>query len=322
MRKSSKVMFEVDRSGRFSCLRKTVDGEFKVNKNNLLFYRLKKPIPANSPSQLKLTGKWSLNKEHNLIFSLDKENNLVSGGKFTLEGEIIDVKANELAFCLRTKDSRGMSHLSLLRLNGRWQADKYNCLNFMVSRESEEPDALTFTGSWEVNKRNELIYTYTKAWLKKKEKLTRTLTFKGYWDIREKCRLSYVLSKESDSGFDFRVSIGKPAKRGMEYVAGIGITPKRKRISLSGSWRLNPRLGLTFEMPCEEGRVRAIIFGAECRLAKGADLEFKLRNELDRDLGISLRLSKAVLGDSGRAFLETLKERGNISIFAGAGVRW
>jgi hypothetical protein len=210
----------------------------------------------------------------------------------------------------------------LLKLSGKWQADKYNRLSFLIQRERGDPDVLTFTGSWEVNKKNELTYTYTKSYLKKKDKIKHCIIFKGCWDIREKLRLSYVLSKELDSGFEFQVSAGKPASRGMEYSLGIGVTPKNKRIKLIGSWKVNPRLGLVFEMPYEKGRVRALVFGADCQLAQGTNLEFKLRNNLNKDLGISLRLSKSVLGDSGKAFVEAVKERGNISIFAGVGLKW
>jgi len=302
-------------------MRQTVDGEFEIE-NNELSYRLQKPIPGTSPSRLKLQGNWSLDNEHNLVLTLDRENNMVSGDKITLEGEIIDAKANELAFCLRSKDINGQSHLSLLKLSGKWQADKYNRLSFLIQRERGSSNTLTFTGSWEINKKNELTYTFTKSYLKRKYKINHSITFKGYWDIREKLRLSYVLSKELDSGFEFQVSAGKPAPRGMEYSLGIGVAPQDKRIKLIGSWKVNPRLGLIFEMPYEEGRIRALVFGADCRLAQGTDLEFKLRNNLNKDLGVSLRLSKSVLGDSGKAFVEAVKERGNLSIFAGIGIRW
>jgi len=173
-----------------------------------------------------------------------------------------------------------------------------------------------------VNRKNELIYTYTKTYLKRKEKLTRCLTFKGYWDINEKNRISYVLNKELDSGFDFEASFGKPAKRGMEYEIGIGVKPKIKKILLFGSWKVNEKLGLIFEMPYEEGNIRSIVFGAECRLTKGTQIEFRLKDYLHQDLGISLRLTKAVFRDSGTAFLEALREKGEISIFFGIGFRW
>jgi hypothetical protein len=183
-------------------------------------------------------------------------------------------------------------------------------------------DTLTFTGSWEVNKQNQIIYTYTQTRLKRKVKLSRTITFKGCWDINEKNRVSYVMDKELNSGFDFKVSFGKPAKRGLEYEIGVGAAPKKKKFSLFGSWKINEKLGLLFEMPYEEGKIRSIVFGATCRLAGGTNLEFKLRNNLHKDLGIGLKLSKSILKGTGDVFLQALKDGRNLSIFAGAGFRW
>lgn len=322
MRKIEKVRYGIDPDARLIRMRQVLDGEFVIDKNNALSYRVKKPLPSSCPSQIRLSGNWALDKEHNLVLALDSENNRISGDRLTLEGEIIDASANELAFSVRTRDIKGQSHFYLLKLGGKWQADRYNRLSFLVAREKERADTLTLAGAWEVNKRNQLVYTFTKLNPNKKERLTRTLTFKGYWDISEKNRITYVLNKTLGSGFNFRVGLGKPAKRGLEYEVGIGMAPRKKRVALSGSWKVNPRLGLVFEMPCEEGKIRALVFGAECRPGKGTDLEFRLRNELNKDLGVSLRLSKAILGDSGTAFVEALKERGNISIFAGMGFRW
>jgi hypothetical protein len=322
MRKSEKVKYEIDRCGRLKVMRAVLDGEFKIDKDNTLSYRVKEPIPASIPQQLRLSGNWSLDNEHNLVLTLDKENNQWAGDKLTLEAEVIDTGADELVFSVSTKDSDGKAHFYTLKLGGRWQADRFNRLSFLVTRDKALYDEFSFRGSWEVNRKNELIYTYTKTYLKRKEKLTRCLTFKGYWDINEKNRISYVLNKELDSGFDFEARLGKPAKRGMEYEIGIGVKPRIKKILLFGSWKVNEKLGLIFEMPYEEGNIRSIVFDAECRLTKGTQIEFRLKDHLHQDLGISLRLTKAVFRDSGTAFLEALREKGEISIFAGIGFRW
>jgi hypothetical protein len=303
-------------------MRRVVDGEFFTDNNNTLTYRVKQPIPSSFPSQIRLSGKWSLDKKHNLVLTLDKENNQISGEKLTLQGEIVDASSNELAFSVVAKDSYGKSRFYLLKLAGKWQADTHNRLIFLLSKGKDPYDQLTFSGIWEVNKNNQVIYTYTKTALKKKEKLTRELTFKGYWDISEKNRITYLLNETLGSGFDFRVGLGKPARRGLEYEVAIGLVPRKKRITLSGSWRLNPKLGLIFEMPYEEGKIRTLVFGAECRLSKNANLEFRLRNELHKDLRMTLRLNKEILKDSGTAFVEALRERGNISILAGIGFSW
>jgi len=322
MRRSEKLRYSLDPASKALRMRSIAESEYSIDKNNSLTCRLRKPVPSDLPSQLKLTGKWSLDKEHNLKLSLDRETGLVTGDKLTLQSEIIDAKANELTFTVRTRDSKGQSHLSLLRLSGIWQADLYNRLTFLVERGTDRYDTLTFSAGWEVNKNNQLVYTYTKTGLKRKVKLTRTLTLKGSWDITQKNRVTYVLNKELGSGFDFKVGLGRPAKRGLMYEVGIGAAHPKKKFLIFGSWKVNDRLGLVFELPYEKGKLDSIVFGADCRIAEGTTLEFRLRNELHRDLGLSLRLSKSILGDSGNAFLEALKEKGNIAILAGVGIRW
>jgi hypothetical protein len=183
-------------------------------------------------------------------------------------------------------------------------------------------DELAFCGSWEVNKQNQLIYTYTQTKLKRKEKLTRSLTFKGYWDINEKNRISYVLNKELNSGFDFKVSLGKPAKRGLEYEIGLGVSPKKEKFTLFGSWKINEKVGASFEMPYKQGKIRSLIFGATCKLDKQMNLELSLKNTFHDNLGINLKLSRSILKGAGSAFAEALKEGKEISVLAGAGFRW
>lgn len=332
MRKAEKIRYEVDpfnrliyaKTGRESCVlqfRTVLDGEFKVDKRNQLSYRVKKPSLAPT-QQLKLSGNWSLDKEHNLIFVLDKENNQKQGEKLTLEGEIIDTKADALVFSLATKDSKDQTQLYLLKLAGRWQADKHNRLSFLVSQAKYPADELKLSGSWEINRQNQFIYTYTKTSLKTKDKLNRTLFFKGFWDITAKNRLSYVLSKEINSGFDFRVSLGKPLKRGLEYEIGVGASPLKKKFLLFGSWKISPRLGLLFEMPAEEGRIQRLIFGATCKLDKGYNLEFKLKNSRNEDLGMQVKLSRTILKGLGETYLGALKEGREISLVAGLGFQW
>lgn len=322
MKKNEKVKYEIDPSGRLIFMRTVLEGEFSIDKDNALTYRVKNPIPSSIPQQLKLSGSWSLNNEHNLVLKLDKENNQWAGDKLALEGEIIDAKADELIFSVSTKDSGEKMHFYLLKLGGRWQADEYNRLSFLATKKKDVYDELSFSGSWEVNRQNQLIYTYAKARLKRKEKLTRAITFKGYWDITEKNRISYVLNKELDSGFDFQVSLGKPAIRGLEYEIGVGATPKKKKFLLFGSWKVNKNLGFLFEMPYEEGKIRSVIFGATCKITKGTNLEFKLRNNMHKELGIDLKLNKSILKGAGDAFLQALKDGQEVTVRAGLGFRW
>lgn len=323
MRKNEKVKYEIDpfASG-VPKFRHLLEGTFKIDKDNTLIYQVKSPQASSIPQQLKLSGNWSLNSEHNLVLTLDKENNQLAKDKFTLKGEIIGAKADKLEFAVTTKDVDGSVHFYILQFGGAWQADRYNRLSFLVRKENSPDDILTLSGSWEINKQNQIIYTYIEKGLKTKEKSIHTLTFKGFWDINEKSRISYVLNKELNSCFDFKVSLGKPAKRGLEYEIGIGAAPKKKKLTLFGAWKLNEKIGLIFEMPSEEGKLRRIVFGATCKLKNACNLEFRLRNALQKDLGIDVKLAKTILKDKGEAYFEALKEGKELSIFAGAGFRW
>ncbi len=323
MRKNEKIRYEVDPFNRLVIprFRTILDGKFQISKGNFLSYRVKNP--SSSPiQQLKLSGNWTLDKDYNLVLILNKENNQRQGDKLTLTGEIIDVKGDELVFSLSTKDYGQGTRFYLLKLGGRWQVDKYNRMTFLVSKETGIVDTLTFLGSWEVNRQNQLTYTYSKVDLKTKDKLIRLITFKGYWDINEKNRLSYVLNKEINSRLDFRVSLGKPVNRGLQYEIGIGAGGARKKILLFGSWKLNERIGLTFEIPAEGGRNQSILLGATCKLDKGYNLELKLKNTRHEDMGIDLKLSRTFLKGLGQAYIEALKEGREISLVAGMGFRW
>jgi len=333
MRKLEKIKYEIDpsnrliiaRSGQESRVpefRQVLDGTFEIDKNNGLLYHVKSTPLGSTPRQLKLTGNWSLNEKHNLVLVLDNTREQLMGNTLTLNTEIIDAKADRLEFSISGKDKDGKMHLYILRLSGRWQADKYNCLNFLVAKSRGPEDKLTLSGKWEIDKQNELVYTYIKESLKTKNKISHTITFKGYWDIRGKLRLSYVLNKELNSTFDFRVSVGKPAKRGLEYEIGIGKGMLKKTFLVFGSWKINKKLGLIFEMPYAKGKLRSIIFGAACKINKNYTLDAQLKNNLQQDLGINLKLTRKILTNQGEAFLEALKENKEITITAGIGFRW
>jgi hypothetical protein len=333
MKKTEKIRYEIDPHNRLAYkkigkksklhrFRTVLDGKFEIDKKNRIIYHVKKSQVYEAPQQLRLRGRWSLDKDRNLVLSLNKWGNQIAGNKLTIKSEVMDAKANKLSFAVTTKDSEGKTHIYILRLGGRWRADKYNRLSFDVKKEKGVTERLTFKGEWEVNRRNKIIYTYEKALLKIKERTTRTVTFKGYWEIPKKHRIVYVLSKEIRSEFSFKVSAAKPAKRGLRYEIGVGATPKKKTITLFGRWKISKRLGLLFEMPYEEGKIRRVIFGGWGKLDKNHRLEIRVRNEIGEDLGIDVKLSRRILEGQGEAFIRALKSRKEVSIIAGAGVRW
>jgi hypothetical protein len=263
-----------------------------------------------------------LDKDHNLTLTLNNENNQLSGNRLTLKTRIIGASSNELAFSVTTGDSTGKQHFYILRLSGKWQADKYNRLSFQASKENGPPDTLTFRASWQVNKNNEIIYSYTRAGLKRGTRIAQTLALSGYWNITDKYRLIYILDQKINSEFNFKVGLGKPDKRGLKYELGFGTADAKKIFIIFGKWKINERLGLIFEIPTGKNGSKDIVFGADGELTNGYALKLRLKNESNRDLGITLRLSRSILKGQGQVFLETLKEKKEFSIVGGIGLRW
>lgn len=304
MKKTGRVRYEIDphnrlvyaKTGKISRVarfRTIVDGRFRIDKNNSLTYHIKKSEDSEIPQQVKLSGNWSLDKKHNLVLTLNKWGNQYAGNKLTIKGNLIDAKDNKISFAVATKDSLGKAHIYVLKLGGRWQADRHNRLIFDVKREKGETNELTLRGAWGLNRQNEIVYTHTKSRLKTKKKTTTAIILKGYWDITGKHRISYVLNKEIGSRLDFKVSVGKPTRRGLEYNIGIGVSPSKKTITILGKWRVNRKLALSFEIPSGGGKVKSIAFNAEYKLGKHSSLDLKLKNEFGDDLGMKVELSLA-----------------------------
>ena len=204
--------------------RQVIDGQFKIDEDNNLSYRVKSPFSENEniPNQIKLKGEWSLTDNHELRLTLDKEGRETFGDKITLQGEILDVNANSLLFAVTTTTKEDTQSTYVLNLGGSWKADGNNRLSFQVRKEGGRYDILTFDCAWEINEHHQIIISYEKARAHKKER-NHTLTFKGYWDIKEKTRVSYVFSMDSDSVFCFTASAGVFKEDYIKYELGIGL---------------------------------------------------------------------------------------------------
>lgn len=339
MKKTEKIRFEIDphnrlvyektgRESNVSGFRTVVDGKFEIDSDNQITYHVKESqgscggrIPERSigiPQQLKLKGKWALDEGHNLVFALDKWGNQIAGNKLTLQSELMDAKDDMLSFTVTSKDSDGVGHIYIIKLGGRWQADEHNRLVFHVEKEKGLTDKITLEGAWEVNKENAIVYRYEKS----SQGTTKTITLNGYWEIAGKNRIRYVLNKSAKSEFDFKVSVGKPAARGLEYEIGIGASPRQKTVTLFGSWKVSKNSGVSFEMPCAQGKIRGVILGGWVKLDNNNKLELKLQSEAGEELGIDVKLSRDILDGQGEAFIHALRSGKEVFITAGAGFRW
>ena len=337
--KVEKVRYEVDPHNRLVIkttarktslprFRKVLDGRFKVANDNTLTYHVKAPIPDDikAPHQVKLRGKWSLTENHDLRLTLDKWRRQTFGDQLTLQGDIIDASKNSLLFAVTTRTKGNTQSIYTLKLQGSWQADRNNRLFFRVKREKARYDILTFDGIWKIGKNNQIIYQYQKAQLRRKLKKIHTLIFKGYWDIKDKTRLSYVIDRNTDSVFNFKTSLGIFKDRYIKYEIGIGLSrkpkPIKRTITLFGTWKIKKTVGLIFEAEYENKKIHDIVFGTEAKLTKKDVILFKLRNNINREIGAQLELSHKILRGDGQAFLRLLKSKRESAILVGAGWGW
>ena len=293
-------------------------GNFRVDNKNQLIHEIKESADWRQEygisKRITLKGEWGIDLNHNLNFTLRKTPTQSGGERLLLKSKIIQAKANYLVFSLGTQGKARTHNLRLLQLKGKWQADKYNRLKFLV-KKLKRSDTLTFQGSWKV-KNNSLIYTYRKASLTTKTKRTETLRFTGYWQINKPNRLTYILDTKGDSSFVFKAYLETPnliGKKGaIKYRIGVGFKGsklfKSETITLYGVWKFHRKTGLSFDIDYGEGRTRAINFGAFVRIDKKDKITFKLRSREQENLGISVEFRRSFLKNNTEWFLKVLSE--------------
>ena len=321
----------IDETGRKTLLprfRKVLDGKFKVNKNNTLSYHVKAALPSGDkvPHQVKLRGKWSLTRGHDLRLTLDKWGRQTFGDQITLRGEIIGVNKNSLLFAVTTRTKEDIRSTYILNFRGSWQTDKNNRLTFTVKRERNRHDILTFNGAWEIDRNHRVIYRYETARLIRKSKKIRTLTFKGHWDIKGRGRISYVIDRNTNSVFNFKTGFGIFKDKYIKYEVGIGISrrpkPLKRTVTLFGKWKIKRNIGLVFEVKYEKGKISAIVFEALAKPGGKNTVLFRLRNDINKDIAASLKISRKILKGEGEIFIRGRKSKRESAVYAGAGRRW
>ncbi len=301
-------------------------GEFTIGTGNNLVYLVKEPdnwLKVNSvPRRIVLKGKFSLDLEHDLTFTLDKTKTQAGNDRLLLKTDLVSAKARSLVFSLGAKENNGAYRLRLLQLKGRWRSDKYNRLSFLV-KKLKSTDTLTLQGEWEL-KNNTLIYTYKRTPLKTKTKKEHSLTFKGYWQINKKNRLTYIFDKKSGSFFEFKVLVETPNLIGkdgeIKYRVGIGLNSS-KVITLYGVWKLNRKTGLSFEVDYGNNRVEQIKFTAFVRLRSKDKLSFSLKTKNGKDLGLGVEFKKSFFKHS-EWFLKARRTNAVKRFDCGVTLRW
>jgi len=297
----TRVFYEVDpfnrlvvKQGRVSRLkkfRKVVTGRFKTDSNNALSYEVNKSAGLDVPQKINFSGRYKLDKEHNLVYTLDKWNNQCEGNRLTFKTKIIDAASNEIAFLINSKMDQNKRQVYIMKLCGSWMADRRNRLTFGIDRESGRIDKLTLSGAWEINKNNEIIYRHCRD--------SGVLSFRGHWDIRGRYRLNYIMDRKTDSGLFFKTSLGNIAPKGRDtYVTfdiGIGVS-RTKKIH------------------------RRVIFGGRWKIDKTSELILQT-SDIENG-GATLRFTKEMFDRNGLAYVESIVRDKERFIGGGMTFRW
>ena len=269
-----------------------------------------------------LKGTWSLDDNHELQYKKDGLDEEIK-----IKGFLIATEPDALVFSVTEKQKDQKIVTGLYKLTGQWSLNSDNQITFEVEKGRSKNDTLTFTGTWELGKNHEIIYTYEQTELKKRTKEVQTLTFKGYWDISERNRLTYYLSEDSESNFKFKGTFQTKsiyAKEGeIRYQVGVEVSGKRivQDIVLFGTWKFSNKLEISFEIEYQDGK-RAITFGGKYDLDDDKQIAITLKTEEGKPLGIELILTKDFFGKDGQAFIRLSKTIEESRVEAGMRFRW
>ena len=110
---AERIRYEVDPYNRLVAIdgglalpkqRQIIDGVFAIGESGCLQYRVKSPSDnsENIPYQVKLQGTWSLTKDHNLKFTIDKSAGGLSGDSLVISGDIMDIRGDAILFSVTT----------------------------------------------------------------------------------------------------------------------------------------------------------------------------------------------------------------------------
>lgn len=261
-------------------------------------------------------GSWRLTRDHVLEYRRQEgeEEILLSGPLVRTEPLGLTFRVSQSSV---DEDVIGRE----LTLRGRWQADDQNRLEFAVESRQGQGDSLTLEGAWQLGTGQEIVYRMAPS--------GRLLRFQGIWDVDENSQLVYTLERSSDSEFRFRGAFQTPSvlpKTGqIRYQLGAEVEGRRRSgpaITLFGKWKLSRTLGLTLEMPCRDGRVRGIDFGADFSPDENGRIVVELQTRKGKPLGVEVTLSRRFAQKQGELFARLRRSLEETAVEGGVRWRW
>ncbi|MFA6281856.1 MAG: hypothetical protein WCY05_05090 [Candidatus Omnitrophota bacterium] len=144
---------------------KNIKSYFKIKDNDLFYYPSKKQTDKLSHN-LKISGKWRLDKSNNLIFDVDESYNNIFGQSIGFSAKIEHASNDCLELSLFKRTTPNLRNVISAKFKGRWKVDRYNNFIFEVIRASGY-DELDFGNNWQVTKENQVVFFYKRKFLKK-----------------------------------------------------------------------------------------------------------------------------------------------------------
>lgn len=242
-----------------------VNGSFRTGQGNALVYEVetKQPQGTESPlHRIELEGQWGLTPAHELTFTIrESKDRRATGETLVLRGALVAAETHTLAFSIQTRQHDGRTITRLLRLEGDWQVDGWNRLQFAVTQTRGRPNILTFRGAWQVGRQHELVYEIPLSGRQQ----TAQLRWQGAWTITDRYQLAYALGRGTGERLFFQAAI-QSAEAGvrrrssggqLRYRVGIRVSRSRRierAVTLFGTWRFRNQWALEFELPAADVR--------------------------------------------------------------------
>jgi hypothetical protein len=305
-------------------------GNFSLDPAQRLIYTLRESLfwrrtNGNIPAKLSFDGAWRLTPEYNLELIRSRPGGSARKERLVLKCSSLVNKFDSLVFTLVGSEGPQRDSLELITLKGKWQADEHNRLVFYALGKPD-PSTIVLSGAWELNRNQQLVYSFEKTDLLTKTKKIHELLFSGFWKLDSRNRLSYSLSGSTHSSFSFRAQLESPnlypADNVIKYRIGMGLARQarvnQKVISLYGVWKITRRYGASFEMQYANGCIHSIEFGSKVALNKNNEVILSLTNQKDEPLGITLTYTHTFFKKlDGQAFLRLRNSSREKAIEAG-----
>ncbi|MCP4652900.1 MAG: hypothetical protein GY858_05900 [Candidatus Omnitrophica bacterium] len=260
---------------------------FKVY-NNLLFYS---PDPGFA-HKTKVSGVWSLDKKHNLIFIVDESQNSVFGKTISFSTRIEKASKGKIEFSILHRLTPTLKNVKRISFKGNWKTTPKNKLAFSV-RGNRAKGEFLFSNNYKFNKNNQITYSYRRT-------LSRKSTIDSFI-LRGKCKFlgnvfKYKLENSTKPLFSRYLSIERkvinPKGGKIDFTLGLSAKAKNgqgQKISLFGRWKINKT---RLEFSVDKQTLRFIL---NKKLTNTRDICFRLVDKKNEPLGYELIFRKKIL---------------------------